>query len=594
MTADHEPQSRSLGTPGLYVLSILIGVVGGLGAALFRDLIAFFHNLLFLGRLSAAYDVTEHTPASPWGVGVILVPAVGALGVAYLVKNFAPEAKGTGVPEVMDAIYYGGAAIRPVVAVVKAVASALSIGSGGSIGREGPIIQIGSAFGSAVGQVLSLRPWQRVALVAAGAGAGIAATFDTPIGGVLFAMEILLHEVSVRTLVPVALAAATATYVGRVIFGPLPSFVTFHTPYFQVPGPEQLVFFAGLGALLGLVSALFIKSIYGFVDFFDRRVGGSYYRRHVLGMLAFGVTIYLLLITTGHYYVEGLGYATVQDVLLDVPIPLHLLVILFALKLFATSLTLGSGASGGIFSPTLFLGATLGAAYGLALQQIFHALPISPAAFTVAGMAGVVGGVTGAAMAAIVMILEMTLDYNVAIPVVITVALAYGIRRAVCEDTIYTSKLVRRGRLVPRALFLSPLQLTMARDVMDVHVAGVPFDAPAEQLARTVTVHPDASWFLVESGGRVQSVVPRHRVECAPNGGPEPVGLGEIAADSYVAVPERAPVSEVVSALSESGAAVALVTSGAGPGPVSVDEVQGVVTRQAIADVTVDAAKWFD
>jgi chloride channel protein, CIC family len=201
--ASSRPRRPDLPPPALWLLSVLIGIVAGLGAAGFRALIALFHNLLFLGKFSASYDASVHTPLGPWGAGIILVPMLGAAGVAFLVGNSAPEAKGHGVPEVMEAIYYGKGVIRPIVALIKSLASALSIGSGGSIGREGPIIQIGSSFGSTVGQVLRLPVWQCLVLIAAGAGGGIAATFNTPIGGVLFAVEIMMTEISVRSLVPV-------------------------------------------------------------------------------------------------------------------------------------------------------------------------------------------------------------------------------------------------------------------------------------------------------------------------------------------------------------------------------------------------------
>ena len=219
----------------LYAWSVVVGGVGALGAVVFRGLIALFHNLLFLGQWSFSYDANVHTPAAPWGPFVILVPVLGAVGVAFLVSRFAPEAKGHGVPEVMDAIYYNKGVIRPVVAVIKSLASALSIGSGGSVGREGPIVQIGSSFASTLGQYLRLPVWQRITLIAAGAGAGIAATFNTPIGGVLFAVEIILHEVSARTLVPVTIATVTAAYIGRLIFGSHPSFVI---PALEVPDPH--------------------------------------------------------------------------------------------------------------------------------------------------------------------------------------------------------------------------------------------------------------------------------------------------------------------------------------------------------------------
>jgi CIC family chloride channel protein len=208
----------------LCLLALLVGIVGGLGAVVFRGLIAFVHNLLFFGKLSVIYDSSLFTPASPWGVLVVLVPVVGAIGVTFIVTHFAPEAKGHGVPEVMDAIYYNRGIIRPIVAVAKSLASALSIGSGAAVGREGPIIQIGSAFGSTLGQVIRMSMGQRIILVAAGAGAGIAATFNTPIGGVLFATELMMPEISVNTFLPVAIATGTATFIGRLFFGDRPAF----------------------------------------------------------------------------------------------------------------------------------------------------------------------------------------------------------------------------------------------------------------------------------------------------------------------------------------------------------------------------------
>ena len=338
-------------------MSIVFGLVAGIGAVAFRALIGLLHNLLFLGKFSAAYNANVHTPPSPWGPFVILVPAIGAVGVAFLVKNFAPEAKGHGVPEVMDAVYQRRGVIRPVVSVVKALASSLSIGSGASIGREGPIIQIGASFGSTLGQWLRLPIWQRITLIAAGAGGGIGATFNTPVGGVLFAIEIILHEVSARTLVPVITATATATYVGELFFGTHPSFSVpaLEKPLVLLANPIMLVAFAAFGVVAGLVSTVFIRSIYGCEAFFEKYVKGGYYVQHVVGMLVVGSLIYALMYNFGHYFVQGVGYATIQDVLSGFRYPLFMLLArCLPAKLLATSLTLGSGASGGVFSPAMF------------------------------------------------------------------------------------------------------------------------------------------------------------------------------------------------------------------------------------------------
>ena len=213
-----------LGLVRLSLLAVATGLITGLGAVLFRMLIAAIHNLFFLGIFSFSYDANIFMPPGPWGAWIILAPVIGGIAVTALVTNFAPEAKGHGVPEVMDAIFYREGIIRPVVAAVKSLASAVSIGSGAAVGREGPIIQIGASLGSSIGQFIAMAPWQRITLVAAGAGAGIAATFNTPIGGVMFAIELMLPEVSVRTFLPVALATGTATFVGNWFLGPQPAF----------------------------------------------------------------------------------------------------------------------------------------------------------------------------------------------------------------------------------------------------------------------------------------------------------------------------------------------------------------------------------
>jgi CIC family chloride channel protein len=595
MEKNETAKGKTLGLLSFSLLSVLIGVIAGLGAAVFRGLIALFHNLLFLGKLSLVYDANAHTPPSPWGPFVILVPVVGALGVAFLVKNFAPEAKGHGVPEVMDAVYYNKGVIRPVVAVIKSLASALSIGSGGAIGREGPIIQIGSSFGSSMGQLLKMPVWQRITLIAAGAGGGIAATFNTPIGGVLFAVEIMLHEVSVRTLIPVAISTATATYLGRLFFGAYPSFVipSFQTPYFHLTHPLVLPSYVGLGLIMGVFSALFIRSIYGFEDFFDKRVPGNYYTRHMSGMFLVGIIMYVLMVTRGHYYIEGVGYSTVQTILTGALSDLNLILILFALKLLATSLTLGSGASGGIFSPALFMGATLGGAYGLVLSHFLPSLAISPPAFAVAGMAGMVGGATGAAMAAIVMIFEMTLDYNVIIPMTITVALSYGVRKRLCNESIYTLKLVRRGHYMPEALQTHFHQLKRAKDIMDTGIGVVRSSSSFGEFVRIVQEKEPAYLFLMEDEDRVTGVLPMELAIRCLREEAETGNVCDIAGKDFVTVSEDATLFYVLARMRAENASVALVTKDGGGDVVSHGDVKGVITRHQIAEAMREGIELF-
>jgi CIC family chloride channel protein len=590
---DAEKKRGSL-KPFLFgALSVIIGIIAGMGAVVFRGMIAVVHNLFFLGKLSVSYDANSHTLSSPWGPFVILVPVAGALGVAFLVKNFAPEAKGHGVPEVMDAIYYNKGIIRPVVAVIKSLASALSIGTGGSVGREGPIIQIGSAFGSTVGQLLRLPPWQRITLIAAGAGGGIAATFNTPIGGVLFAMEIVMHEVSVRTLVPVAISTATATYTGRVFFGSHPSFVIprFQTPYFHLTSPLELPSYIILGVLIGVASAIFIRSIYLFEDFFEEHVRWGYYARHAMGMLVIGVIMYGMMVYFGHYYIQGVGYATIQDVLTASLNSSSLLLALFVLKLFSTSMTIGSGASGGIFSPALFMGSTLGGAYGVLINHLFPSIEVYPPAFAVAGMAGMVGGATGAALAAIVMIFEMTLDYSVIIPMTITVALSYGVRRILSRQSIYTAKLVRRGHYMPEAMRANYHQLQPARDVMDHHFAVLSSTHNLNDLAQIAAEQPDVSWFLVEDGDSVKGFVTKEAALSPLCLLREAVTLGEIADNRYVTVTQETPLFDVMDSMRLGQVAVAMIADSLSS--MSVGNVKGLITKRQIGNTMAQAVELY-
>ncbi len=328
-------RNRNVGLLTLCILALIVGLVTGLGAFVLRALMALIHNALFLGHLSFIYDANEPTPPSPWGAFIILVPVLGGLVVVFLVRHFAPEARGHGVPEVMDAIYYKEGRIRPVVVIIKSIASALSIGSGASVGREGPIIQIGSGIGSSIGQVLGLRRWETITLVAAGAGAGIAATFNTPLGAVMFAIELMLPELSARTLLPVVLATGGATYVGRIFFGMEPAFMvpTRGLPELLFPAAISfLPIYAFFGILCGIASAVFVRFLHFMEDVFDDMPGNAY-TRNVVGMLGLGILFYTLLLTVGHYHVEGVGYSTIQAILTDQLKLTWLLALLFVAKL---------------------------------------------------------------------------------------------------------------------------------------------------------------------------------------------------------------------------------------------------------------------
>ena len=585
--------ARALPLVYVCLLALLVGIIGGLGAVVFRALIAFVHNLLFLGQVSIFYDSSIFTPAPPWGAWVILVPIIGGLGVTFIVTKFAPEAKGHGVPEVMDAIYYNRGVIRPIVAVAKSLASALSIGSGAAVGREGPIIQIGSAFGSTLGQMIRMSMGQRIILVAAGAGAGIAATFNTPIGGVLFATELMMPEISVNTFLPVAIATGTATFIGRLFFG--------DTPAFNVPAqlsalPTEarsvliLLFYLLLGAVVGVAAAVFVRGLHWFEDLFDKIPGN--YLRHTLGMLLVGLLIYALMRWGGHYYVEGVGYATIQATLTNQLTGAWFLLLLYFCKLLATSLSLGSGSSGGIFSPSLFMGATLGGAFAGLVHALFPGLPISMPAFAMVGMGTMVGAGTGAAMTSVAMVFEMTRDYQIVLPTVLAVAVGLGVRRMLSRENMYTMKLFRRGHPIPKALHANMFLVRSAADVMDRQFLLVDAEQSFEDFLHMSEGAAGMRHVVVTRGNRIVGALRvntslRQTVSAAASS----VKMGTLAQRNYTIVRKDAAVFDVIGRLWRHGAMMGVVVDGRGVP--RRDNVVGVITKEHIADEVAASVRMY-
>jgi len=577
--------------PGLsplvfWILSIVLGIVAGFGAYGFRALIALVHNAVFLGKPSIHYNANVHTAAPPWLWAVVFVPVIGALLVVFLIKTFAPEAKGHGVPEVMDAIYYNKSEIRPVVAVIKSLGSALSIGTGGSVGREGPIVQIGAAFGSWSGKLSHVCRWQRATMIAAGGGAGIAATFNTPIGGVLFAVELLLHEISVRTLVPVALATTTSTYVARVLFGdarafPVPEITTSAS---HAALPAYLV----LGAVTALASALFIRALYGTEDVFEKVFRKHPYLGHATGMFAVGLSFTILFALTGHYYIQGVGYATIVDILTS-PQGIAFLALLAVLKLAVTSLTLGSGASGGVFSPSLFMGASIGGAFGVIAGSLGLG---NPMVFALAGMAGMVAGTTGAVLTPIVMLFEMTLDYSVVLPLALTATVSYGVRRLLIVDNIYTMKLSRRGHVMPQALQANAHMVHHVSDIALSPARIVPADVRAEDLP--LDQQDGAEQFVIVDGDEIAGVIGRewalaHRAELD-----RARCLGQLALQRHVTIAADDTIFELLSRIQRARASVAVVVERDWQAASSRSPILGVVTKAHLAEAIAEGMELFE
>jgi CIC family chloride channel protein len=577
------------GLIGMSLLAVVVGVITGFGAWAFRELIGLVHNVFFLQQFSFAYDSSVFTPANPWGAWVILVPAVGAVGVTFIIANFAPEAKGHGVPEVMDAIYYNSGRIRPIVAVAKSLASALAIGSGAAVGREGPIIQIGSALGSTLGQFIRMPAGQRITLVAAGAGAGIAATFNTPIGGVMFAIELMLPEVSVNTFLPVAAATGTATFIGRLVFGPQPAFIVPAIDALPLSHPAlalaTLVLYVLLGALCGVAAALFIRALHLAEDVFERVPGR--YTRHVFGMLLVGCLIYALHRSFGHYFVEGVGYSTIQSILNGWGAAAWLLGLLFVAKLFATSTSLGAGSSGGIFSPSLFMGSTLGAAFATLAALLLPGLSIDIPAFAMVGMGAMVGGGTGAAMTAVTMIFEMTLDYHIVLPMILAVAAGLGVRRGLSRENIYTAKLVGRGHVFPKALHANMFLVRAAKDVMERDFTIVAAETRLDEFLRRPEHRAGMRHVIITHGEHIAGVV---RINAGLRTGiadlETGITFGDVARRDFTIVRENDVAFDVIVRLWRRGGAMAVVVHQEAPGfhvPRPANVI-GVITKEHVAD----------
>jgi CIC family chloride channel protein len=585
-----DPRSRDERKVSLLTLcglALVVGVMTGLGAVAFRALIGFVHNSFYNGKLSFIYDANIAEAPSRFGDWVFLSPVIGGLLVVYIVKRFAPEAKGHGVPEVMDAVFYQRGNIRGKVAIVKALASALSIGSGAAVGREGPIIQIGSALGSAFAQVIRLPTWQKITLLSAGAGAGIAATFNTPLGGVLFALEILLPEVSNRTFLPVVVATGAATTIGRVLIGPDPAFAVSDIQFSLAGtfGLQEAIAFVLLGILCGLAASAFIRLLVILEDGFPK-LPGNEYTQNIIGMSVIGVMMVVLTRTFGHSYVDGVGYSVIQAIMDQKMTAAGLLALLFGLKMVATTVSLGCGASGGIFSPSLYLGATLGAAFAAATGPFLPHAGLAVPSAAIIGMAAMVGAATGGVMTAIVMVFEMTRDYAIIVPVIVAVALAAAIRRALINETIYTVKLRHRGHRIPKERHINLFLVRQARDIMERRFILAKTGTSLKE-AISAEKPDDLRVIIVERDGRIVGLIPPRSGLWRESQGNPNLLVERFVEPRVVICRDVDLLSRVLARLKRHRAGAAIVFHGADRPKVS--DIVGVITKRAIADTVIDS-----
>ena len=430
---------------GLVVIALVIGAGSGLGAVVFRYLIYFF---TWLATGHDQFGQAGHVGSShlPWlGLGFfVVIPVIGGLVYGPLIYRYAREARGHGVPEVMVAVAENGGRIRPQVSVVKALASAICIGTGGSVGREGPIVQIGSALASGFGQLVKMPENRMRILVACGAGGAIAATFNAPITGVFFGVEIILRAFSIDAMFTVMLAAMIADAVAIPILGDKPFLQGFPAGITLVH-PADYLLVAALALLASLIGLLFKGAVYKMEDLWDAAwKNRPEWARPAIG----GVALGLILLALPQMY--GVGYPVMYKAVAGHYV-LWFLLVLAAGKIIACSTTLGIGGSGGVFAPSLFVGATSGMAFGEIAGHVFGPAAGQPALYAVVAMSAVFTAAARAPLTSVASVVEMTGDFTLTLPVMLAVAIATATSRALSYGTIYTTKLLRRGQDIDRA-----------------------------------------------------------------------------------------------------------------------------------------------
>ncbi|RMF88945.1 MAG: CBS domain-containing protein [Nitrospinota bacterium] len=502
----------------LLLSAVLVGVGTGLGAVFFIRMIALFNELSF-GPIQGEFAFLGR-------FSIVLVPVLGGLLAGPLITYLASEAKGHGVPEVMMAIALQGGRIRPRVVVVKALASSFCIGSGGSAGREGPIVQIGASFGSTIGQLFKMSEQRIKNLVACGAAAGIAATFNAPIAGVIFSLEVILGEFSIGNFSTVVISAVTASVISRVFLGDTPAFII---PEYSLHDPRELIFYVLLGLLSAFAALLFVNLLYKLEDLFDEWKFPDALKPAVGGIFVGLIGIY-------YSHVFGSGFETIERALTS-DLPLYLLLILMFMKILATSFTLGSGNSGGVFAPALFTGAMLGGAFGTVMHTFFPDITASSGAYAVVGMSAVFSAAARAPITGILILFEMTNDYRIILPLMISTVISTMVAECFQKDSIYTLKLTRRGVRLVRGRMVDIMEGILVGEAMSVDVETVPMDMPVRDVAQKLTRSHHHGFIVLDEKGELYGIVSLQDVEKAlSNGRVENLRAKDIATTSLLTV----------------------------------------------------------
>jgi len=482
-------------------LAAAIGLIAGLVAYILYKLIGLFTNLFFFHQWSTTFRSVGGHHLGAW---VILIPVIGGLVVGVMAKYGSEKIKGHGIPEAMEAVLINRSRIEPKVALLKPISAAIAIGTGGPFGAEGPIIQTGGAIGSLVGQVLHTTAVERKVLLACGAAAGMSATFNTPIAGVILAIELLLFEFKSRSFIPLVIASTLATAVHMQLLGPG---AMFQVGAMDFGIPHALLFYLALGPLCGLAAVGLSKALYWVEDSFEKLPVDVVWWP-AIGALGLGIIGFFV------PRVFGVGYDTIGAILNGQLAWKLLLIVMFA-KFVALVLSLGSGTSGGLLAPTFMWSAAMGGLYAMIANHVFPNAHLSPGAFALVAMGAVFGAASRATFSFIIFAFEITRDYNSVLPLMLVAVIADGIAMLFMPtSSIMTEKLARRGLQVHQDYEADVLSQTTVAETMEKNAPVIAAGTTVKEVAEGIARHDPAiarheAMLIVDDTGKLAGIITR-------------------------------------------------------------------------------------
>ena len=515
-------------------LAIAVGIVAGFSSIALKELVDGFEDLFFGDLGSALTDA-----AGGWAI--LLVPVIVVAPVIWLITRYAPETRGHGVPEVMRSVETQGGRVPLRTPIVKGIASALTIGGGGSVGREGPIVQVAAGFASALGRITRQPQDVVVLMVAGGATGGIAATFNAPIAGVFFALEVILRRFNVRNFTLVVVSAVTSNMIAIGVLGDEPGIAI--PQVYELESAIEIGLYALLGLAAAFVGIFWVRILYLVEDIFELLPTSSY-TKPIIAMFALGALGFW------HEELFGTGFGAIEAATAG-EIATGTLVVLLVVKPLATSLTLGGGASGGVFAPSLFIGAMLGGLFGAAFVQLAPDSVAPSGAYAVVGMAAVFAAAARAPITSLFIVFELTRDYSLILPLMTAVAVATAFAQIITRDTIYSIKLSRIGvdvREEPRRALVA--ELTVA-ETMTTNVPLVTEDTALEELALAISRSRGTVLAVTNDEGRFQGLISATDVTAALERTDEKISARDLAVVSPLRVYPDDQLGQVVDMMTD-------------------------------------------